>query len=194
MITEYSEFPEFMPRSRILDECFDNVGLLGKGWGTEKISFLDNRVFPTYSEAQRFLAEVAADTYDGCAVLYEVYDNNLVNNDPIVMTIREDIRKMQLSIDNYKDHVRITFDPASPFFKCKVCGSTLATKYLKGTMGTRCPVCHHDMRSDQDIARIEALELQLSSKRKELSEAEDDAKHRLQSTGRRWLVQYKIAN
>lgn len=193
MITEYSEFPESVPRERIINDCLDTVGCLGKGWGTEKITFIEDRVFQTYSEAQRFLSETANDDPDGYAVLFETYDRNLVNNDPVVMAVRDNIRKLQLSVDNYRDHVQAAYDPKLEFVTCRNCGSNLSAKYLRKSRTIKCPVCYSDMRSETDVARINALEDQLSAKRQELSEAEDEAKHRLQSTGRKWLVQYKVA-
>lgn len=192
MITEYSEFPEGVPRDRITRECLDTVSCLGKGWGTEDISFVEDKTFQTRAEAQKYLSSLPGD-YDGYAVLFKTYDYRRVLDDPWVFEIRGDIKKIQGAIDSYRDHIQIADGNTTGYVKCDSCGSSLSIPHLKRLLAIKCPLCHADLRPKRDVARMEALEAQLNEKRDELLEAEDKAKRNISSTGTAWLVQYKIA-
>lgn len=194
MITEYSEFPDYVPRERIVRECLDTVGCLGKGWGTEDITFIESFTFPTRSEAQRYLMDVAGSGYDGYAVMFRTYDSRCVLEDKTVRVLRDEVRVLEMSVNTYKDHVQVGADVKDKYIVCKSCGSSLSVEHLKRSRTNACPLCHADLRSPVDIARIAALEAQLNAKRAELHAAEDNAKKNLQSTGSSWLVQYRIAS
>lgn len=195
MITEYSEFPENVPRERIVRECLDTVAVLGKGWGTENIVFFGDTECSNYTEAQKFLSGFTddADPYAGAAVLFKVYDHRCVLSDPKVSALKDEIRTLEKTISTYKDHIRVGGEQADGYMTCYGCGSSLYVPIMRSKKMNSCPLCHKDMRPRKDVLRIEALEEQLAGKRSELRGAEDEAKKGLQNIGLHWLVQYRVA-
>lgn len=193
MITEFSDYSEKIPIDRIERACLDNVCCLGDGWGTETINFIDDDVFLARFDAKKRLEAIQADISEGFAVRYLVYDNREVRADPDVAAVQGDVDGLESTINAYKAHVLPWKTTPGRYIDCPKCKSRLSAAHMGKRKMYICPLCHADLRPEDDLAKIASLEDMLSKKKEELEEVKAEAMRDMTSVGRNWLVMYKIA-
>lgn len=133
-----------------------------RGGLASPVHFTD-RVFDSLEDAEDYLYSTAGN-YSQTAVRYKVY--------PETKPCKA-IESLNARIAEYRQKISVLNQPhyagtKQATVKCKVCGSTLATRFCGKTYSNSCPVCGTDLRPQSIHERLEKYESTIDELEKRL--------------------------
>lgn len=146
------------------------------------IKFYD-KTFLNYDEARSFLEGLGYTDYIQAAVKY--YDTENVKLPKKYIDKYESIINMKNNLNSLNTTPHF-INVKSNLITCKNCGSKIASSYMSKT--NRCPVCHHDMRPQSLLDRIENKRQKINLEVNKLDREKNEYFKKQKNMPVKWLV------
>lgn len=175
-------FSEKKSATAIQNEVVDYVHSHGDRYGTDKVKFIDNRIFENADKARDYIESLANDWYQGYAVKF--YDYSKVKNTKKIDELEAKIKETLDKKNEYVSAHSIKNFKAS-YVGCSKCGSKLSREYLKGN---RCPLCGSDLRAESTLERIASFDKRINEYNAKIQQEKTKQKDKAEV---KWLVKFE---
>lgn len=143
----------------------------------------DTPICETYEDAVKKIESWDTGWYSDHAVQYK--DKDALKPTKAMEVLLERANKLKKDKEEYvKTHSLES--RKSEYIGCKVCGSKLSNKYLKGN---KCPVCHAELRADYIVDRIKKYDKDYNET---LNQYEELKKKQTGKCPIKWLVKVEV--
>lgn len=146
------------------------------------MTFHDGKVYDNEAEAMEAIGSYDDGWYSDHAVLFK--DCAAVKKTAAMRKKDEQIAAAREKACEINEKYRLP-SGSTAYIGCKECGSKISRKHLRSC---NCPVCGKDLRSNTDIARVEAALKRIQKLVDEYNEMEKKLKDKAPI---RWLVKYE---
>ena len=164
-------------------EVVDYVHSHGDRYGTEKVKFIDFKVFENEDKARDYIEnELKNDWYQGYAVKF--YDYSKVKSTKKIEEFEEKIRETFVKKNEFiSSHSIKNFKAA--YIGCSNCGSKLSKKHLSSNI---CPVCKKDLRAESTLERIAGFDKRIEQYTAKIQQEKSKLKDKAEV---KWLVKFE---
>lgn len=130
------------------------------GHGIGPVKWLrESHVFPSRSDAEKYIEENLTGWYDNVAVRYMDYSD--ASETAKIKQLKEAIEKLAEAKAEYKK-IHSIQNRKAEYIGCPKCGSKLSKAYLRSS---NCPVCRASLICETDIARLESYDKRIAATR-----------------------------
>ena len=178
----YFIFSEKMSANAIEKKVFEFVHSNGDGCGTDRVKFVDYKIFENEEKARDYIKSLANDWYQGYAVKF--YDYSKVKNTKKIDELEAKIKETLDKKNEYVSAHSIKNFKAS-YVGCSKCGSKLSREYLKGN---RCPLCGSDLRAESTLERIASFDKRIKEYNAKIQQEKTKQKDKAEV---KWLVKFE---
>ena len=177
----YRTFDVKTSRQDISNKVLYIVNHSGDRYGTDRVTFHENRIFNNEEEAREWIHEHDG-FYAGIAVKFYDYSDvkPTAKIDELEARLKENLKK---KAEYISAHSVKTFK--AQFIGCQCCGSKLSRERILGEM---CPLCRTDLRAGSTLERIKGFDV----KHKEICDKIKAENQKQQDRAKvKWLVKFE---